>query len=412
MRVGETWNESVAFPDAVTGRPTRRLTRAGLYNETPTYHLNACFSRDSRQMVFASAREGGSCVIKADVATGDLTCVAVTDGIGNARGVAALAEVMPYAAGSLGGGFTGNHMAICQASGWVVACVGASLRAYHLETLEERVLIADIGAAYRMGNPISAVDGKSVLVPRSPVHPDVLKGDKRTGRTYFEAVTAEFGGCPVTYLQVDLASGAVREVFSEKVAGSNHVQPCPVDPDLWLIDRDYPPKYAHGSDGGKTSRAWLLRVSTGEMTEIRPRHANRFQIHTNWNAAGTRVYYHGRNFAPGATDHYVGVADTTGAIVWEQTYPVFHYGHVSVHTGAEAIVTDGLITPDLVTAIHYEERDRNGLPRVEVLARHGTILDALRGQYPHPHPHMSPDARWLAYNKAELGRTDVFVVSV
>jgi len=31
------------------------------------------------------------------------------------------------------------------------------------------------------------------------------------------------------------------------------------------------------------------------------------------------------------------------------------YGHVSAHTGREAIITDGLVTSDLISIINYEE---------------------------------------------------------
>lgn len=82
MRHGEHWDESTAFPDIVTARASRRLTCHGHYNQTPTYHLNAAFTADSRYLVFATAREGVSALMKAEVATGEITVVAVTDGIG------------------------------------------------------------------------------------------------------------------------------------------------------------------------------------------------------------------------------------------------------------------------------------------------------------------------------------------
>ncbi len=44
LRPNDTWNESAVSEDSVTGKLTRRLTCDGLYNETPTYHLNAAFS--------------------------------------------------------------------------------------------------------------------------------------------------------------------------------------------------------------------------------------------------------------------------------------------------------------------------------------------------------------------------------
>ena len=41
---GQTWNESAAFTDPLTGRRVRRLTTRGVINQTPTYHTNSGFS--------------------------------------------------------------------------------------------------------------------------------------------------------------------------------------------------------------------------------------------------------------------------------------------------------------------------------------------------------------------------------
>jgi hypothetical protein len=290
-----------------------------------------------------------------------------------------------------------------------VACVGRSLRVHHLHTFEERVLIQDLGREYRFGNPIGRVDGKKVIVTRVPAHPDLAAGAARPGRPYRQALVETWGGMPTTYLEVDIATGAVAEVFHEQVLGSHHVQPCPADPDVWLIDRDAPPDFWAGGDGRRSTRAWLLNIRTQELTELAPLDEFGFQVHTNWNVRGDRVIYHGPSSRGG---QYVGAVDRSGEVLWERWFPAPFYGHVSTHTQADAIVTDGLLTSDLVTAIHYEDRDASGVPRIEVLARHGTQWGAPPGQFSHPHPHMSPDGRWLSYNRSEHGRTDVYVVRV
>jgi hypothetical protein len=292
----------------------------------------------------------------------------------------------------------------------VIACPGRSLRVYHLRTLKERVLIADVGQPYRFGAPIGSIDGGKVIVTRVPIHPELVNSpNTRRTRDYMTACTETWGGMPTTYLQVDIHTGQVEEILHEKIAGSHHVQPCPTDPDLWLIDRDFPPRYWGGSDNSKTTRAWLLNIKTKALIELAPADDKKFQIHTNWNHTGDRVYYHGPSAQGG---QYIGVADMTGRRVWEKHFDVIYYGHVSTHTQAEAIVTDGLITPDMVTAIYYEELDSSGAPRIELLARHGTQWDGIQAQFTHPHCHMSPDGRWLSYNKGERGRSDVYLVRV
>jgi hypothetical protein len=406
LKPNDTWNESAVSEDSVTGKLTRRLTCDGLYNETPTYHLNAAFSADGRHLIFATAREGGSALMRADVETGALTVIAVADGVGSYGQLHNAGSNGPFAEGTSGGGFTGNATAIIQATRQAVAAVGRSLRLYNLKTLEERVLIEDCGAEFRYGSPIGALDGSFVVVPRVPAHPDIIAG-RYPRRPYRRALVEEFGGMPTTYLKIDLASGAVREVFHEDVCGSHHVQPCPADQDLWLIDRDMPPDFWAGGDGRRSTRAWLLNTRSGKLTRLKQNDEWGFQIHTNWSPDGSLVYYHGPAARGG---QYIGAIDTKARVVWERVFAAPHYGHVSTHTRAPAIITDGLLTPDLVTAIYFRDLDTSGAPRIEVLARHATEWGTLQGQYTHPHPHVSPDGRWLCYNKGEKGRTDVYLV--
>ncbi|HUU59166.1 MAG TPA: hypothetical protein VMZ50_06465, partial [Phycisphaerae bacterium] len=121
MKKGERFNESVELRDTATGRFTRRLSCTGMYTETPAYHLNTAFTADSRYILLGTAREGHSALVKADVETGEMTVLAVTDGIGaNERWDSP--EV--WCRGSLGGGYTGVFSAVVQAGGWALAVVG------------------------------------------------------------------------------------------------------------------------------------------------------------------------------------------------------------------------------------------------------------------------------------------------
>lgn len=214
---------------------------------------------------------------------------------------------------------------------------------------------------------------------------------------------------PTTYLRVSIDTGAVEEVYHDPIFGSHHVQPCPSDPDLWLIDRDSTSMFWCGGDDYTSTRAYLLHSQKGKLIEIPPNDNYKIQIHTNWNRTGERIYYHGWAENGGT---FIGVADQQGKVVWERNFPASHYGHVSTHTTKEAIITEGLLTRDLVLAIYYEDRDATGTPRLEVMAQHNTLWGGLSGQFSHPHCHLSPDGKWLAYNKADKGRTDVYVVQI
>jgi hypothetical protein len=375
LRKGDVFDESEVFDDPVTSKLTRRLTSGRDFNQTPTYHLNAAFSADSRLLVMATwMRDGDSCLLKSEVETGKTTVLAV----------------LPK---GIGERYTGNNISIVQASGWVLANTGRTLRMCHVETLEERELLALPESEQRFGHPVGSIDGTKVFVPRlsSRVIPHETKD-----------VTT-------THLEIDIRTGEAKVLLEDPGCGCNHVVPNPVDPDLLLIDRERAPAWSHGSDDGRTSRVWLLHRRTGRLTEIRPRDGNRFQIHSNWNCRGDRVFYHGTSRGGG---HYIGAANLEGRVVFERHYPEFHYGHTSSHPREDVIITDGLLTPNMVIAIHYNELDSHGAPRHEVLARHDTVWT--RGQQQsHPHCHVSPDGRWLSYNRGVDGvRSDVYVVRV
>lgn len=415
LEKGCRFNESIVFRDTATARSARQLSTQGILNNTPTYHYGSAFSADSRYLVFVTCRFGQSAIVRAELETGDLTVLASRPGFGVFKGG------NPNEPWGGGGGFAGTSTALNPADGWVLAASQDSLVAVHIETLEERVLLADLDEDKMLGVPAGRCDGRKVYVPISPEHPDVVAGHLHPERSYDQALIEEFGGRPTTIAEIDIETGKRRDVWHESVGGTSHVLPNPADTDLLLFDCDLPPTFAYYGDNCRSPRARILNMSTGEITPLRPRNEHQFQSHTNWNRTGDRVYYHG----PAKEGHeqpvrkggrigemFVGVSDLAGRSIWEINMPQYFYGHVSTHSTKEAIVTDALVSADLVTVLHYRDCDRRGTPRIEVLARHGTDWAAMGGQYPHPHCHMSPDGRWLSYNRAANGRTDVCVVEL
>ena len=397
--VGTTFNESCTFPDEVTLRPTRKLTTQRDRNQLPTYHLHNGFSADSKYLALMTRNyEGGSAILRAEAASGDLTVVDAT------------------APGAPDHFVEGCDLTLWRQAGLIVTKLGNSaLLAYDLETLEKRVLLDSLQPDYYYGHPAGSPDGRHLFIAKYHLPLD------ETTHTI--------------YLRIDMQTGREEELFRDERSGNAHILAHPSDPDLLLIDRNYWPLYSGGSDDGKTTRSWVLNIRTGMLTECRPHNASRFQIHSNWSADGRFIYYHGASPRPNprpqaekrgllydytdrdwllscrGTDHYIGVADLDGNVVWEAEFPFFHYGHVCSHTTRPVIITDGLITPDMITAIYWQELDSLGLPRIEILGRHGTYWKT--GQQFDPHCLMSADGRWLSYNRGYAdGRSDVYLMQL
>jgi hypothetical protein len=402
-RKGETWNESETYRDPWTLRPVRRITTRGLYNQSPNYHTNIGFSADGEFLIFASAREDGSAIFKCHLPTGDITqLIDAAPGIGG------------YGEWHKGGLSVGDGMGIsgsmCMAphSRWAVFKSGHVMRAVHIDTLEERVLIPDLGAEWVPGVPSIDPDETEVIISLMPAHPEVLAG-RRPTRPYMESF-AQGIGMRLKLIRVPLTGGGPPDggtttVYEEAGVGSAHAPHCPTDGDLLLLDRDFPPRYWGGSDG-VTNRIWTLRLSTGRLTELPPQDKARFQVHCVWTWDGESVIYHGKSAISG---HYIGLVDKSGQTVREYLFDKApHYGHVSAMAGRPAVILDGNLSDDLLLWVYYDQEQ----PRVEVICRHGTDWGAMPGQYPHPHPISDPTGHWIAYNAAARGRSDVFVVQV
>ena len=148
------------------------------------------------------------------------------------------------------------------------------------------------------------------------------------------------------------------------------------------------------------------KLSTQELTELPPVDAARFQVHCAWTWDGTGVLYHGRSAESG---YFIGVTSPQGETIREYLFrDAGAYGHVSAMAGRPAIILDGNLSTDQLLWLYYDQEQ----PRVESIARHGTDWGALPWQYSHPHPLSDPTGRWITYNAAARGRSDIFIVEV
>ncbi len=376
-RKGDTWNESELYTDAWTLRRKRRVTSAGLYNETPTYHTRTAWTADGQFFILASARDGQCAAMRCHAPTGDITqLVDWVDGVG------------------VGGmqGYRGGQMAVAPRSGWVFFHGHNALRSVHITTLEERTIVADL-QGWRTGT-ISVDPTESwILYPQNQTWHEQAPADDPTGgwRGRFRL------------MRVAIAGGKVEQLWAEEGLNCNHVQLSPVDGDLALVDRDLPP---HGTRNyGRMNRIWALRLSTGALTELPSQIGSVWQTHSVWAWDGSAVYYH----CPSPQGWAVGVIDPAGQPIWEQHSAGWQeYGHVSAMAGRPAILLDGTISSQFLLWMYYDR----ALPRIEVIARHDTNWGGHEGQLTHPHPQSSPDGRRISFNTGDKGRSDVWVLDV
>lgn len=400
---GDSWNESLTYKDSATLRTVRQVTTAGAYNFHPAYHTNTAWTADGSRFVFTSGRSGHTAIFCCDTATGDITqLIDWFPGWG--------IDSVPKAGRNFKRGI--GHICIDRDSGWVFYTLDRSLRAVHIESLQERVLIEDTGD-YAYGMPTVSCDGKWVAVPSNIIPSGFADMDRNRPLTrdqVFEVYSAP-GGSRMQLVRIPTQGDPIPEVVYDEIdCRGNHLQYSPSDPDLLHTDRDFAPRFSSGSDG-KRNRVWLYRISKKKLIEQPSPSGRTFQVHSIWTFDGQEVLYHcpggpGR----GGTGYVIGVNDLEGNNIAEYGDDSWtHYGHVGAVAGRKAIMIDGNITDDLILWLYYDDPAKL---RVEVICRHGTNWGGQQGQYPHPHPQCSPDGSRIVYNRAERGRSDVFVVEI
>lgn len=402
MQKGATWNESKTYKDPITLREVRRITTRGLYNQTPTYHTGTAFTDEGQYLVFGSIRNGKSCVLKCRMETGDITVLAEFEGIGGRCFIHREDGKYP----GDGNGVEGCRICLAPKSRWCVFPVGRSVRALHIDTLEERILIVDIGEEWIMGVPSISPDEKSVAIVFCSSHPHLME-NKPITKSYVELSGPDFPALKI--IEVPLAGGKAQPIYQENGCHCAHVQYHPKKSGLILIDRDLPPRLWCGSDG-KTPRLWLLNRDTGTIKPVKEKYPGPFQVHATWSFDGSLILYHGWLPKGGSKrGWYLGAATPEGKTIREYILPDAHgYGHVSADPNKRAFILDGNVTSDLLLWYSFD----SDVPRIEVIARHGTEWGTLPGQFADPHPLADPTGHWISFNSAHLGRSDVFVVRV
>ena len=98
-------------------------------------------------------------------------------------------------------------------------------------------------------------------------------------------------------------------------------------------------------------------------------------------------------------------------MVWEKTFPYSYYGHVSSHETSNVIILDGLISNDFITGIRWDKIDKSGKPLIELNGNHQSDWKPI-GQHAHPHCQVSPNGKWLSYNRSYDNRSDVYALRI
>lgn len=391
MKKGQVWNESMVYTDPVTLRTVRRVTSQGLLNTVPSYHTDQAFTRDGRYVIFITYREGRSALCKAELASGDITCLTEPiDGLG------ALNEVHQYGDGqgiSIGAVLSPNQH-------WAYYASGHRLQAVQIDTLEERIMVPTVPEGLFIESMALSCDERFLLYALVGLYPQRAEDMRHEIH------------------RLRLSDGRDEILLQGQGFNVSHLMQNPVYPNLFLIGRDKGPSPCHRMD--ENSRAWIWDTDTGSMINVKTVARQNFQTHTAWTWDGKGILYHGMLGHSSWPDNlnregwYIGLAGLDGQPVREYSFPKApYYGHVSAMWGKNAAILDGNILDGLLLWLYFDEAE----PRVEVVARHDTDFTLMPGQYTHPHTICAPGGKHLVLNSARRvifsgGRSDVYSIAI
>lgn len=388
---GNVWNESRVYQDPVTLRTVRQITTAGIVNTIPSYHTNQSFSESGEEVIFITARQGKSILCKANLLTGDITAlIDPVDGIGGINEIGRFGDGKGIPIGPV----------LAPKSRWAYYIVERQIRAVHIDSLEEKVIVEGVPEDYFIESLAISSDEKNMIYAV-----DVMNREK-------------VGGLAFQIILHPLHGGESRVILERKGIATGHLMFNPVDPDLFIFNMDIGPSCAHKVD--EHSRSWIYRISDNSMTNIETVEPQNFQTHVAWTWDGRGVVYHGI-IANSAWENnickegwYIGLAGLDGKPIREYSFPNgVYYGHVSAPVGKNAVILDGNLMEGMLMWLYFDEEK----PKVEIIARHDTDFTTMPSQYPHPHAISDPSGRWIVFNSARRviftgARSDIYAVEL
>ncbi len=391
LEVGSEWNESVSYIDEVSGLPVLRLTTKGVYNQGPTVHLNTAFSGGSDTVIFASLREGRSFVMSGDLKSGKITVrykgseVKVSDDPKKTFDAIAITGI------NCAGNPKNRDLAF-------ITRRENSLRIVNLDSNETKTLIEPQAMGdYWLSTPVFSQDGNSVAVCAG-----IAQGPQRLLEKN-----------PINYLLCK-KDGKISTLFQHEW-GQTHIFPNPADSKLWIVKCGKPSHLHKDRDAAKrVTYVYILNSESGELKPILPRNNYKDITHLSWNGRGDRIVYHGDAEGGG---NYVGAMKNDGTVIWEHVFKDWTYGdngssHIAGDPAGDFIVDDGLSVRDQISLIDYSEAGSDGMPKITPLAKWKNDWTAIPGQFPHPHPAVSPDGKRVVFYGCKDKRVDVYAIDI
>ncbi len=269
---------------------------------------------------------------------------------------------------------------------WFVA--KNELKAVNTKTLEVRSVYG-----FEKGRPASfavTCDGKYC----------VFTGNKNPG------FSANHSTGPCALFRLDLETKEVKQISPDLGVFLGHVLANPVDPKVimyvWkpVMGEDEP-----GIVGDIPAKLWWNNIDGTDGGQIGTQTFGLHITHPCWTADGKNLTYSARYFfGPNKGKQFLGIISPDGK---ENVLMPANIGaaHSHMYSDNEHWVFDRYDGPYLVLFTV----EGNKIAKAERLFKHES---SFKGQPSHPHPHFSPDGKYVLFSTDRSGKPQVYTVKV
>jgi oligogalacturonide lyase len=211
---------------------------------------------------------------------------------------------------------------------------------------------------------------------------------------------------PCALFRLDLNTKEVKQISPDMGFKLGHVQTSPTDPArvsyCWQHIYD---KGAPGMVGNTPNRIWWNNIEGTDGGPVGIQEFGLHRTHEFWFPDGSRMGYSARyHFGPNKGKQFIGIITPDGKENFMMPAPVSS-SHNQMFSDNKHWVSDLYDGLNLVLfTIEGKE-----IVKKEVLYKHDSTME---GQPSHPHPHFSPDGKYILFSTDKSGKPQIYTVKV
>ncbi len=211
---------------------------------------------------------------------------------------------------------------------------------------------------------------------------------------------------PNALFRLDLQSKELTQISPDLGVFLAHVLANPVDPDIVLyVWKPVLEKGEPGIVGDIPAKLWWNNVEGTDGGQIGTQPFGLHITHPCWFPDGKFISYSARYFfGPNKGKQFIGVTSADGSDNFMLPADI-GAAHSHMYADGKHWVFDRYNGPYLVMFTIEEKR----IVRAETLFKHDSTF---KGQASHPHPHFSPDGKYVLFSTDRTGRPQVYTVNV